>query len=285
MSTPRGWGIPRRRRELEARIEGMKGRSGGGGSLVVETGDVAETETETVDASSAGAAAVPIAGRSRIRGARLALRSSRVESDGRPAPVPLDAALFRVDSLIALPRVDPRSVPEDSIFLDLETTGLGGNSLVALAGTLRREGDRFRLRQLVAFGAADERSVLESLLGEIAHSERVITYNGRSFDLPFLARRLRWHRLPALSCALRHRDLLLEVRRRYRREWPDCSLGTAEQRLLSVRRPAADVPGSEVPRRFADVREGAPPALITPIILHNRFDLTSLVALHLQLEG
>jgi uncharacterized protein YprB with RNaseH-like and TPR domain len=267
-----GSAIPRRRRDLVARIEALRS---------------AKKEPEPPSKSPSPAGMRRAVFRAVFR------HSSEVDTPRPRIPPPPDVTELEVDE-----KIDPATAPSDhfssdfpprcpfderSLFLDLETTGLTAAERIALAGTLRPEGGALRLRQRFAFDAADERLVLEGLLVEIQNSDVVITYNGRSFDLPFLARRLRWHRLPELPEDLRHIDLLLEVRRRHRREWPDCSLATAEERLLGKQRTGPDVPGREVPRRFADVREGAPVDLLVPVTRHNRIDLTSLVALHLQL--
>ncbi|MGB1398313.1 MAG: ribonuclease H-like domain-containing protein, partial [Planctomycetota bacterium] len=98
-----------------------------------------------------------------------------------------------------------------------------------------------------------------------------------------LCQRWKWHQLDS-ECPLISRDLLPLVRKKYRRTWPDCRLVTAEERLLGLPRCEADVPGSEAPLRFQDLREGAPFEVIEPIYLHNRRDLISLVGLRYRLQ-
>ena len=169
--------------------------------------------------------------------------------------------------------------PESTIFLDLETTGLDAHRcLTSLIGILYRQGDQFRLQQWYSGDCIDEARQLHRLLRLLRRFERVVTYNGDRFDLPFLETRWKWHRLESIH-RLTSEDLLPEVRGKYRREWPNCRLPTAEERLLGIPRSEQDVPGSEAPRRFQDVVEGAPASVIEPIFLHNRRDLLSLVAL------
>ena len=195
----------------------------------------------------------------------------------------IDPAAAAEDEFSAeFPEVSP--FPSTVAYFDLETTGLGAHERVAISGTLRPEGSGLRLRQHLAFDAAQERAALEATLEDFCGVERLVTYNGKTFDLPFLRKRLAWHRLPPLPEELEHLDLLLEIRKTYRRLWSDCSLGTAEIELLKKRRLGPDVPGKEVPLRFADVCAGAPVSLLTPVIRHNRVDLTSLVALHFLRE-
>ena len=229
----------------------------------------------------------------RWRRARRALTDE--PSSGVSAPPPRPSAVPDPAQLAVDEWIDPATAAEDEFspdfpsavpfpdtvaYFDLETTGLGAHERVAVSGTLRPEGTGLRLRQHLAFDAAQERAALEATLADFAGLELLVTYNGRTFDLPFLKKRLAWHRLPPLPDDLEHLDLLLAIRKQYRGVWPDCSLGTAEIELLKKRRLGPDVPGKEVPLRFADVCAGAPLDLLVPVIRHNRVDLTSLVAIH-----
>ncbi len=203
-----------------------------------------------------------------------------------------DPTLLAVDEWIDPATADPDHFASDFpprvpfgaevLYLDLETTGLAAHEFVVIAGTLRPENGGVRLRQHVAFDPAEERRSLQKTLDDLTGVTLIVTYNGRTFDLPFLRKRLRWHRLPDLDPEIEHLDLLTAIRRRHRKEWKDCSLGNAERRLLGKTRTGPDVPGREVPLRVAHVRDGAPISLLVPVIHHNRIDLTSLVALHYQ---
>ena len=170
-------------------------------------------------------------------------------------------------------------VAEETLFLDLETTGLGGEALIFLVGLLHREGDCYRLRQWFCHDVVAEGRVLLRLAKELARRPTVVTYNGDSFDLPFIDRRMRFHRLDGVPAGVSSVDLLAVVRKCYRKSWPDCRLATAEKRLLKKQRSAVDVPGKEAPLRFQDFKAGGPAGLIEPVIYHNRIDLTSLAAL------
>lgn len=174
--------------------------------------------------------------------------------------------------------------PEDVLFLDLETTGLRADrSLAAMIGFLYRKGAVLHLSQWYAGNTARERFQLERLRETMRHFREIVTYNGDGFDIPFLQKRWQWHRL-ATDCPLESNDLLPQIRRRYRSEWPNCRLVTAEERLLGLPRSEDDVPGSEAPLRFQDLREGAPLKVIEPIYLHNRQDLISLTGLRSTLR-
>lgn len=174
--------------------------------------------------------------------------------------------------------------PEDVMFLDLETTGLRADrSLAAMIGFLYRRGSDLHLSQWYAGDAASERRQLQRLRDQMNDFREIVTYNGDGFDIPFLCHRWKWHRMQS-DCPLISMDLLPLIRKRYRHQWPNCRLVTAEERLLGLPRCEADVPGSEAPLRFQDLREGAPLEVIEPVYLHNRRDLISLVALRCRLQ-
>src|SRR4026209_819503 len=97
-------------------------------------------------------------------------------------------------------------------YFDTETTGLstGAGTVVFLAGLGHLEGDHLVVRQLLLPDYPHEAPRLRKVAGALAGLPRVVTYNGRGFDLPLLATRLTFHRLFREMAALpqRHDDLL-----------------------------------------------------------------------------
>jgi len=217
----------------------------------------------------------------RLHRLRRSLRKSAPPKGARPATMVPDYDAI-VDGQVGRQWID--QTPDDVIFLDLETTGLRADrSLTSLIGILYRQQDSLRLEQWYSGDVAGERRQLQRLQRLLERFDRVVTYNGNGFDLPFLRCRWRWHQLAGISDGCESLDLLVDVRRRYRKEWPNCRLTTAEERLLGIPRCSDDVPGSEAPLRFQDMRQGAPLSVIEPVLLHNRRDLISLVGLRIEL--
>jgi uncharacterized protein YprB with RNaseH-like and TPR domain len=170
------------------------------------------------------------------------------------------------------------------VFLDLETTGLsGGAGTVAfLVGCGRFEGGAFRTRQFFLQGFGAERALLHAVGEFLEGAPLIVTYNGRTFDVPVLETRWLFHRLPPALAALPHLDMLPPARRLWRGagEGADegCRLVALEARLWGVRRDG-DVPPFEIPRRyFAFVRRGDASGL-PAVVEHNRLDLLSLAAI------
>src|SRR5712691_1519450 len=169
---------------------------------------------------------------------------------------------------------------EQLVFLDTETTGLAGGTgtLAFLVGLGRIDGEVLRLRQFFLTGFRGEAALLEAAAAWSAGRQYLVTFNGKSFDAPLLATRYRLARLPDPFAGLHHVDLFHPTRRAFSRQWPDCRLQTAEQRLLGFQR-VHDLPAHLVPETwFAFIRQGTTQKL-PALLAHNRWDLVSLVAL------
>jgi hypothetical protein len=179
------------------------------------------------------------------------------------------------------PRMTTRQAP---LFLDLETTGLsGGAGTVAfLVGCGWFERGAFRTTQFFLNGFAAERALLHLVADLLADVPFIVTYNGRTFDLPVMEMRWQFHRITAPLDGLPHVDMLPPARRL----WKDvadgsdrsCRLVHLEEALLGYRR-EGEVAAFEIPQRyFAFIRYGDPQPL-EPVLQHNRLDLLSLAAL------
>lgn len=171
-----------------------------------------------------------------------------------------------------------------AIFFDLETTGLSGEDMIFMAGYLFFSGDRLCLIQEVARDRSEEAGLVESARRRLEAFDTVVTYNGKSFDLPALDRRLFYHGLPRLKRRRFHTVDLLHLARKQHRDLANCRLGTLETEVLGKPRRPDDLPGQEVPLRFEDFCASEDWSYLLPVVYHNRIDLTTLVALWPLLE-
>lgn len=198
---------------------------------------------------------------------------------GRALETPLHL-WARIGRQPALDGVDPRRVA----FLDIETTGHAGGTgtLAFLIGMGHFLDGHFRLRQYFLGSLGQERAMLRSLADYLADFEAVVTFNGKTFDLPLLHTRLVLSGLPTGMTGLPHLDLLHPARRLYRDRLPSCRLTELEQCLLGLTR-IDDVPGAEIPSLyFRYVRTRRLRALL-PVFEHNALDVLSLVTLTVYL--
>ena len=160
-----------------------------------------------------------------------------------------------------------------ALFLDLETGGLA-SSPVFLAGTMHWNGSDFVLRQYFARHYGEEATLLSALDQAARGFEVLVTFNGKSYDVPFLLGRAVVNGV-RVGLPARHLDLLHPARRRWRDALPDCRLQTLELHVCRRRR-AGDVPGEEVPGLYHDfVRHGDPYRLV-PVFHHNLLDVVTM---------
>lgn len=181
---------------------------------------------------------------------------------------------------------------EELVFLDIESSGLGGAGAMAfLVAAGRFEGGRsgrrpgaqeFVLRQYLATSPPEEAGVLRALLDdhEVSAGDAVlVTYNGRTFDAPMLDGRATMHRHRAGFDALRHLDLLTPARTAWRGALESCRLSMVETEILGLTRPAGEVSGGDVPGFYFRFLRSNDARLLAPIVEHNALDVVSLAAI------
>ena len=162
------------------------------------------------------------------------------------------------------------------VFWDLETCGFSGNPLF-LSGLLLVTPESARIVQCLARDYAEERAVIQATCSLLGPSPLLVTFNGKSYDLPFLRERAARFGVPIPRMA-GHIDLLHAARRRWRHELEDCRLKTLERRLGKTPR-HGDPPGREVPERYHRYVRERDPGVILPVLRHNRLDLATLPAI------
>jgi len=199
-----------------------------------------------------------------------------------------DGAAVVVERRVALPAATVANLVDlpPACYFDTETTGLstGAGTVVFLAGLGHVEGDQLIVRQLLLPDYPHEAALLRLVCDELAELPRVVTYNGRGFDLPLLITRLTVHRLFRELAALPelHDDLLPVARRLYRRPLGGARLADVEFGVLGVIR-NSDCPGSEVPSRYFGYLRGGSPDLLTDVLDHNLQDIVSLALLEAEI--
>ena len=170
--------------------------------------------------------------------------------------------------------------------LDTETTGLAGGTgtMAFLVGIARFEPAALTVRQYVVTGFSAEPAMLAVVREWVDAAECLVTFNGKSFDVPLLKTRYALQRAPHPFEEIAHADLLHATRRRLRENWPDCRLKTTEELALGFTR-IDDMSGSEVPLAWQRWLRHRDPAPVPRILDHNREDLVSLAALLAVLAG
>jgi hypothetical protein len=170
------------------------------------------------------------------------------------------------------------------IFLDTETTGLAGGTgtFAFMIGLGWWQADGFRLQQFFLREPAEETAVLAALDEVLTPFQTVVTYNGKSFDIPLLNAR---HILSAFQSpfpGMKHVDLLALSRRIWRNRLPSRSLGSIEHDILAVSRSEEEIPGWMIPEMYFNYLKSGDSRPMAGVFYHNRIDILSLAALFLH---
>lgn len=150
-------------------------------------------------------------------------------------------------------------------YLDIETTFSGSISVIGIyrpdAGTT----------QLVGDGVNDLR-LYETLDGV----STIVTFNGSSFDLPVIRKRL----FADLKAEYAHRDLLYVCRKRGLRG----GLKVVEQ-ILGIARETQGISGWDAPRLWHRFETYNDQSALTTLLAYNYEDVVNLAILEARLDG
>jgi uncharacterized protein len=196
--------------------------------------------------------------------------------------IPVDAARSSRPELLALLALDPSLSGVElrgALFLDTETTGLGGAGAIAFLLGLAwfDEQERLNVEQLLLRSPADEPALLTLLSERLARTSLLVSYNGKAFDWPLLKSRYVMNRRQ-VPHNLPHLDLLHIGRRLHRARLGACRLVTLESDVLGFER-GDDVMGGDVPARYAHFLRTGDEEALRQVVEHNAWDVVSMAAL------
>ena len=174
--------------------------------------------------------------------------------------------------------------PERLIYLDTETTGLAGGTgtCAFLIGIGMIEGTQFVVRQFFLRDYPEEKAILHALAEIMAAFDGVVTYNGKTFDIPLLETRYALSRLKSPFTRLLHLDALHPARRLWRLRLESCKLQDLESAILGIER-QGDIPGSEIPAIYFDYLRAGDARGLQPVFHHNALDIMTLAAITVEL--
>jgi uncharacterized protein YprB with RNaseH-like and TPR domain len=171
--------------------------------------------------------------------------------------------------------------PRRTLVVDIETGGFSGTP-VFLIGVVPLDVIPLGVVQFLARDYPEEEAILRALAELSTERDTWVTFNGKSFDEPFLRDRATLHRV-ALSPPRVHVDLLHAGRRAWGARLPNCRLVTLEEHVLGRRR-MGDVPSSDVPDLFHHFMRTGNAAPLRPVLEHNRLDLVACTELLVHLS-
>lgn len=167
------------------------------------------------------------------------------------------------------------------IFLDTETSGLaGGTGTYAFEiGVGRFMDDTFQLAQFFMRHPGEEPALLAALSEFMDGMQAVVTYNGKSFDIPLLNTRFTMMGMSTPFENIAHFDLLPLARRLWRNRLESRTLGSVEAHILGVTRGEQEVPGYLIPEMYFDFLKTQDARPMAGIFYHNAIDILSLAGL------
>jgi len=163
---------------------------------------------------------------------------------------------------------------------DTETTGLAGGTgtYPFIAGIGFWSNDSFIVRQYILRDFSEEPAQLKAFADDLTNCTCLLTYNGKSFDIPLMLTRYRINRLEIPFSDYPHLDLVHPCRRIYKRHFESFALSHLEIEILGYQR-MDDVPSHLIPRIYFDYLQNRDDRLLLPILNHNRDDIVSLYLL------
>ncbi len=213
----------------------------------------------------------------------LHVRTLRLSGAHRVGRAPVAYGRMASASLLSLLALDPMLAecdPAGALYLDTETTGLGAGAgtvafLVGLAWF--DDGEGLVVEQLLVRRLGEEAAVLGRVAERLRAASMVVTFNGKSFDMPVLRTRFVMTRLP-FQAPPPHLDLVHVARRVHKARASSVTLGAVERDVLGFVR-ENDVPSGEVSACYLHfLRTGDGRALLG-VVDHNAWDVVSMAAL------
>ncbi len=168
---------------------------------------------------------------------------------------------------------------KDFLFFDIETTGLAGGTgtYPFLIGLGYFEDSIFILEQYFMPDYPDEYAQMNQLKKKVTNFKGLITYNGKTFDIPVMRSRFIYHRIKTVW-EIPNWDLLHVSRKLWKQRFKDCSLGNIEREILKLER-EHDIDGSLIPYIYFDFLRGIRIDRMQPVFDHNAQDIISLAVL------
>lgn len=170
---------------------------------------------------------------------------------------------------------------KDYVFLDTETSGLSGGTgtFVFMIGLGFHTETGFKLIQLFLRDPSQEMALITSLNRLIDSFSAVVSFNGKSFDIPILNTRCVLNGFSSPFSIIEHVDLLHLARRLWRNRLPSRALVDLESDIIRFSQSQEEVPGWMIPRVYFNYLRTGDARPISGIFYHNSIDILTLAVL------
>jgi uncharacterized protein YprB with RNaseH-like and TPR domain len=170
---------------------------------------------------------------------------------------------------------------QDYLFLDTETSGLslGAGSIIFLFGGCFFTENGLEVIQFFLDDPSSELFFLANI-EELIHTHKcLVSYNGKSFDIPMLRSRMILNRMAIGNLDRPHLDLLHFARNLWKLRLESRRLSDIEKDILAFQRTEDEVPGWLVPQLYQEYLASGDASPLEGVIYHNENDIVSLAAL------
>jgi uncharacterized protein len=170
---------------------------------------------------------------------------------------------------------------QNIVFLDTETTGLAGGTgtYAFLIGVGFRTAEGFTLAQFFMREPDQETALLAALDQWLSRFDTVVTFNGKTFDLPLLNTRYIMNGLTPPFGQYQHVDVLQIARKLWRDRLPSRALGELEKEIVHFYRTNDEVPGWMIPQLYIDYLHSGDARPLGGVFYHNAVDILTLATL------
>lgn len=176
---------------------------------------------------------------------------------------------------------------QNIVFIDTETSGLAGGTgtYVFLIGIGYRTAAEFIVEQYFMRDPAQEAGLLAALDQKLAQFDTVVTFNGKTFDIPLLNTRYMLNGFTAPFGSYDHVDVLQVARKLWRDRLSSRSLSDLEKEIIKFNRTLDDIPGWMIPQIYFDYLRSGDARPLAGVFYHNVMDILSLAALFGRVGG
>jgi hypothetical protein len=176
---------------------------------------------------------------------------------------------------------NPEIHPNTCVFLDTETSGLAGGTgtFAFLVGVGHHDQYGFHLKQFFMPDPLEEPALLLSLEEYLSPYQSIVTFNGKSFDIPLLNTRYTLQGWQTPFGNLAHIDLLHLARRLWRNRLPSRTLSNLEYQILGATRTEDEVPGWMIPELYFEYLRSQDARPMKRVLYHNAMDVLTMSAL------
>lgn len=186
----------------------------------------------------------------------------------------------KLEKLFLLQKIPENPEIKDILFIDTETTGLAGGTgtYAFMIGLGFLNGQQFQTVQLFMPGFGDEPALLSVLGDYISKYKYLVSFNGKTFDIPLLQTRHQMVGIKDPFANKPHVDLLHPSRAIWKKRLSSCSLQSIESHIFNFVR-EDDIPGEMIPEIYFNFVRKGDASLIGKVFFHNELDVVSMMTL------